>query len=818
MKNFTKEITNKALFKPTRWLLVALMFLLGTSGAWAAVTIYFDNSKTKWSNVYIYLYSSTYWDANNGSGANNIKWCNDGQPMEHIGNNIYSFTYDGTHSGIVAFTKDKQCGYGNFWQTEACYSGTQGLSSGSATNYSTSKPCFTPTTTTITKNQTKYYKGIWSTYTPPCTTVNITWNNFDENMCINKTQNLSATASHGTVSYTSSSTANATISGTTLTAVKAGTSVITASVAASGNYCSASAIKTVNIINCIPTGTVLYLKPNSNWMADGARFALYLFREGGEEMWVDAEPVCNNDGYYQAVVPSGVYDELIWCRMNPATTANNWNDGTKWNQTGDLTYDSSKDLFTLPTSGDKTWDGATTTWSKWTTKQPCCTTADFSVNALSDLAVGCTTTASITGDKATVTWSSSSTSVASIDSNTGVITANAAGETTITATTTDANDFCSGTTKTTKLIVKNPSVSVKANKTPLCAGEKLTLTATVSNAGTGNTYQWYKGNNIIQGATSAEYTINSVSTTDEGNYKVVVNGGILCSSLTSTVKSITVNALPGAPTFDPAPSYCAGDEITLPIEDKAKNTVTWYKQDGSDAGTPLNTAGTYTYKAKATNTNGCVSADYGTYQYTVKAKVGLAWKTISTSMSVNNTQNITTTLTGTGDVVYTSSDNTVISVSGSTLKALKEGKATITATATGNGNYCGTATITKEVTVTCVRVNTPNVTASPVCAGSTATLTLNNRQDGVTYKLNSTSGTPIFGSSTTYTTPELDGNTTYKIYASHANACTNNIEGSVTVSVVSAPQTPSLSADRDMLNTTNTTATLSIGNYVNGVT
>ena len=40
MKNFTKQITNKTLFKPTRWILLALMLLLGTSGAWAAQYIY----------------------------------------------------------------------------------------------------------------------------------------------------------------------------------------------------------------------------------------------------------------------------------------------------------------------------------------------------------------------------------------------------------------------------------------------------------------------------------------------------------------------------------------------------------------------------------------------------------------------------------------------------------------------------------------------------------------------------------------------------------------------------------------------------------
>ena len=64
MKNFTKQILNKTLFKPTRWLLVALMFLLGTGSAWAynqsAVDLYFDNSEAKWSNCYVYIGHSTW--------------------------------------------------------------------------------------------------------------------------------------------------------------------------------------------------------------------------------------------------------------------------------------------------------------------------------------------------------------------------------------------------------------------------------------------------------------------------------------------------------------------------------------------------------------------------------------------------------------------------------------------------------------------------------------------------------------------------------------------------------------------------------------
>ena len=40
MKNFTKKITNKTLFKPTRWLIMALMMLVGTSSAWATIDVY----------------------------------------------------------------------------------------------------------------------------------------------------------------------------------------------------------------------------------------------------------------------------------------------------------------------------------------------------------------------------------------------------------------------------------------------------------------------------------------------------------------------------------------------------------------------------------------------------------------------------------------------------------------------------------------------------------------------------------------------------------------------------------------------------------
>ena len=110
-----------------------------------------------------------------------------------------------------------------------------------------------------------------------------------------------------------------------------------------------------------PTETKLYLKPNANWMADGARFAAYLWGDGVSAVWYDMTLVEGETDIYVFTLPEG-YENIIFCRMNPSTTANDWNN--KWNQTGDLKVPTDgKNLFTLAAD---VWDGATTTWDTYT--------------------------------------------------------------------------------------------------------------------------------------------------------------------------------------------------------------------------------------------------------------------------------------------------------------------------------------------------------------------------------------------------------------------------------------------------------------------
>jgi hypothetical protein len=106
------------------------------------------------------------------------------------------------------------------------------------------------------------------------------------------------------------------------------------------------------------SGNYIYLKPNANWKEANARFAAYFFGNG--DVWVSMT-AGDSDGIYECEIPAG-YPSVIFCRMNPETTSNNFNAGVKWNQTSDLTIPTNgNNLYTV---AEGTWDKGGGTWSK----------------------------------------------------------------------------------------------------------------------------------------------------------------------------------------------------------------------------------------------------------------------------------------------------------------------------------------------------------------------------------------------------------------------------------------------------------------------
>ncbi|OQA78719.1 MAG: hypothetical protein BWY30_00516 [Tenericutes bacterium ADurb.Bin239] len=93
----------------------------------------------------------------------------------------------------------------------------------------------------------------------------------------------------------------------------------------------------------IPAGEKLYLKVNDQWKTDNARFATYFFNSGGPDIeWADAKRVLYAENLYVVDIPAGTFDTYIMCRMNPATSTNDW--PNKWNQTANITYDATTTL------------------------------------------------------------------------------------------------------------------------------------------------------------------------------------------------------------------------------------------------------------------------------------------------------------------------------------------------------------------------------------------------------------------------------------------------------------------------------------------
>lgn len=87
-------------------------------------------------------------------------------------------------------------------------------------------------------------------------------------------------------------------------------------------------------------------------------------------------------------------------------------------------------------------------------------------------------------------------------------------------------------------------------------GKPLFLSVTATGA-TPMTYEWYKNDVLIEGATSADLTIETVEETDAGQYYAIVTNHLGAdTSLKATVEVINSDAFGGIPTAIPGIIYC----------------------------------------------------------------------------------------------------------------------------------------------------------------------------------------------------------------------------------------------------------------------
>lgn len=124
-----------------------------------------------------------------------------------------------------------------------------------------------------------------------------------------------------------------------------------------------------------------------------------------------------------------------------------------------------------------------------------------------------------------------------------------------------------------------------------CPSETYTLNSAISPAGS-YTYQWYKDNAIIPGATNASYTANAT-----GAYYLKVNGGT-CIGQSTTIQMQFQSAPQPVVTVNGSTSVCSNDSVRLSVPVSAYS-ITWKRNSNvipgaTNASYYASQAGTYT--------------------------------------------------------------------------------------------------------------------------------------------------------------------------------------------------------------------------------
>jgi hypothetical protein len=312
------------------------------------------------------------------------------------------------------------------------------------------------------------------------------------------------------------------------------------------------------------------------------------------------------------------------------------------------------------------------------------------------------------------------------------------------ATTADAGAYsvtatvsnCASLPATTSVTVNpTPDATITAAST-VCAGSTGD-TASVPGAGAGATYAWTITNGSITGGNGTNSITYTAGTAGSLSLDITVTTAAGCSSPGS--KSVTVNAIPSAPTAGNNGPVCAGQTLNLTASTVAGATYSWTGPNGftSSQQNPsipnAQPAATGTYSVTAM-VGGCTSVP-GTTTATVNALPSAPTAGNNGPICEGQTLNLTAssvagaTYSWTGPNGFTSTQQNP-SIPSATAAA--SGSYSVTATVNGCTSAAGTTAASVQpvpapaITATlCLTPNTSGLTASvPANAGDTYNWTI----------------------------------------------------------------------------------------------
>ncbi len=403
----------------------------------------------------------------------------------------------------------------------------------------------------------------------------------------------------------------------------------------------------------------LFLVPNDK-AGDNAKFAIYYWMgaSGYERQgWSDYMTVspCNSSTY-RADIPKG-YTKVIFVRLDPSK-GKNW-DG-KWNQTGNLTFDGSKDLFTW---ANGSWDGATTTWSA-STKYTISFAANGGSGSMSNVSgIACgrsVTLAANAYEKSGYVFAGWKTNVA-VTANGEAVAANG-----IVADEATISNITSNITLTAQW---NADVACTATQPGTISkgtlsGCTLRLTAAGSPAAN-NTWYWQSSESGTDKTESG--ATKDVTTTGTYYIRSYCSTGSGCWSDAQTVTVSASDLTPAAPTALTKSSITAKG-VTLSVTDAANtNNYEFYVSTNSSA-PGSGTSASYTATSTTKTITNLVAGT--TYYAWVRAKCGSnksAWTALTGNTFTTSTVNADYHLTN-----VTKTDGATTGIGGSPFTAVFE--------------------------------------------------------------------------------------------------------------------------------------------------
>ncbi len=336
-------------------------------------------------------------------------------------------------------------------------------------------------------------------------------------------------------------------------------------------------------------------------------------------------------------------------------------------------------------------------------------------------------TATVYPDLATnknVTWTSSDTSIATVDQN-GCIKALKAGTTTITVKATDGSNKSATCNVTVKVSVND----IKLNNTActLVEGNDMYLNATV--------YPSDASDKGVKWSTSD----SSIATVNQNGYVKALKAGTVVIKATAagnSRKSASCTITVKAPEVLASGIKLNQTNVTLPKNEKLQlsysfinnptnRNVTWTSSNNSIVSVDSN--GMISAKAEGTATITCKAADKSGVTATCKVTVTRAKPSVYvSSISINDsglvlnpgqTHKMNFTVYPSNatykEVKWTSSNTSVVSVDqNGNIKALKAGSATITAASTDGSNKSASCRITVRIPVSSIRLDKTSYTVT----------------------------------------------------------------------------------------------------------